>query len=427
VTSPVAPPVAAPLAARFSALRHPDYRRYFALTMLSQIADNIEHVISYWVMFQAFHSPVLGGFAVISHWVPYLLFSVYTGALADRYDCRKLIQLSQGLFMVASLSWAVLFVTGWLQVWHAAVILLVHGAAGVIGAPATQLMIHDIVGAGRLPSAIRLAATGRYLAILLGPAIGGGLMLLLGPAYGLFANAVIYLPFTLYLTRIRYTGHSHDAAAARRTPRFGWAETRHLLGEARKDPRLLSMVALGGITSFFVGNAFQAQMPEYAHHLGTDEAGTWYSMLLAANAAGAVVGALGLEAVSAVKPRTRTAIACAIAWGVLMAFFPAAHTYRVAVVLLVLAGIFNIAFTSMAQTIIQLFAPPRIRGSMVGLFNSSILGLRAGSGLTVGVLGGVIGVQWSLTLSSLAVVVIALGLLVVDARTRPASTAAGPA
>jgi sugar phosphate permease len=96
-------------------------------------------------------------------------------------------------------------------------------------------------------------------------------------------------------------------------------------------------------------------------------------------------------------------------------------------VLLVLAGIFNIAFTSMAQTIIQLFAPPRIRGSMVGLFNSSILGLRAGSGLTVGVLGGVIGVQWSLTFSSLAVVVIALGLLVVDARTRPASTAAGPA
>ena len=50
------------------------------------LADNIEHVISYWVMFQKFHSPALGGFAVISHWAPYLLFSVYSGALADRFD-----------------------------------------------------------------------------------------------------------------------------------------------------------------------------------------------------------------------------------------------------------------------------------------------------------------------------------------------------
>lgn len=53
---------------------------------------------------------------------------------------------------------------------------------------------------------------------------------------------------------------------------------------------------------------------------------------------------------------------------------------------------------------------------MVGLFNTSMLGLRAGSGLTVGVLGAFIGVQSSLTLSSAAVVVVALGLLVVDAR-----------
>jgi hypothetical protein len=49
-------------------------------------ADNIEHVISDWVMFQKFHSPTLGGFAVISHWVPFLLFSFHAGALADRYD-----------------------------------------------------------------------------------------------------------------------------------------------------------------------------------------------------------------------------------------------------------------------------------------------------------------------------------------------------
>ena len=173
-------------------------------------ADNIEHVISYWVIFQAFHSPSLAGFAVISHWVPFLLFSVYAGALADRYDCRRLIQISQGLFMLASFAWGVLFLSSVLRMWHAVVILLLHGAAGVISAPAVQL---------------------------------------------------------------------------------------------------------------------------------------------------------------------------------------------------------NIAFTSMAQTLVQLLAPPALRGRIVGLFNTAILGLRAGSGLTVGVLGAVIGVQWSLALSAGAVLVMAVTLL----------------
>jgi len=316
------------------------------------------------------------------------------------------------------LSWAVLFLTGTLRVWHAAVILLIHGGAGVIGGTASQLSIHDIGGPERLPSAIRLNATARYLAILFGPAVGGGLMLLLGPGGGLLANIVLYAPFTLFLLRIPYTGHLRDSGS-RRAPRLGLADFPRLLAEARADTRMVMMIVLGGATSFFVGNAFQAQMPEYAHHLGTDEAGTQYSLLLAANAVGAITGAVLLESAAFIRLSPRTAIACAGVWGVLMALFPVTSSYPTAVVILVLAGIFNIAFTSMAQTIIQLLAPPQLRGSMVGLFNTSMLGLRVGSGVTVGVLGAVIGVQWSLTLSASAVVLVALGLLVVDLRARP--------
>src|SRR5262249_58590192 len=118
-------------------------------------SDNIDHVISYWVIFQVFHSPALAGFAVISHWVPFLLFSVYAGALADRHDCRKLIQAGQILFMVASLSWGLLFLTGALRMWHAVVILLIHGAAGVPGAPATQLIVPAMAGATEPPEPLR--------------------------------------------------------------------------------------------------------------------------------------------------------------------------------------------------------------------------------------------------------------------------------
>ena len=396
---------------KFAALHVPDYRRYFALGLISMMADNIEHVISYWVIFQKFHSPALGGFAVISHWVPFLLFSVYSGALADRYDCRKLMQIGIALFMVASGSWGLLFFTDTLQMWHAVAILIVHGFAGVIVAPAAQLIVHDMVGVTQLHSAIRLNATSRNLAILLGPAVGGGLMLLFGPAGGLFVNVLIYLPFTILLTRIPYTGHTHRTPHRGGAPRLGFGEMLRVFARARADRRLMTMIVLGGVTAFFVGNAFQAQMPEYAHHLGADEAGAWYSMLLAGNAAGAVVGAVLLESVTMLRPSVTAAIAFAGAWAVTIGVFPWAPHYAPAVALLVLAGVFNIAFTSMAQTLVQVLAPPDVRGSVVGLFNTAMLGLRAGSGFTVGVLGAVIGVQWSLTLSAAAVVVICAALL----------------
>jgi MFS family permease len=399
----------------FGALRLPAYRRYFSLTLLSMTADNIEHVISYWVMFQAFRSPALGGFAVISHWVPFLLFSLYTGALADRHDCRRLIQSSQVLYIAASLAWGVLFLTGTLEMWHAVIILIVHGIAGVIAAPAQQLMIHDMVSVEHLPSAIRLFASSRYLSILLGPAIGGGLMLLLGPAWALLANALIYVPYSVFLSRVPYTGHTTQE----RRPRASGFSLRQFWGvfaEIRTERPIVMMIVLAGATSFFVGNAFQAQMPEYAEALGASDDGTRYSVLLAANAAGAVLGVILLESATALRPSVRAAIVCAGLWGASIGLFPATQSYPLAVTLLVVSGVFSIAFTSMAQTIVQVLAPAAVRGSIVGLFNTAMLGLRAGAGVTVGVGGAMIGVRRSLEISSAMVVLVALALYVADVR-----------
>ncbi len=406
------------VATKFGALYHRDYRRYFLLALLGMTAESVEHVTSYWVIFESFHSPTLGGFAVISHWVPYLIFSVYAGALADRFDCRRLIQVAQGLLMLASLAWGALFLTGTLRAWHAAALLMVHGMAGVIASPPIQLIVHDIVGAEHLASAIRLNAISRYCSMLVGPAVGGGLLLALGPGVALLVNVLLYLPLTLYLFRMPYTGHRSEGGATRQAARFSFAEARQVLAEARSEPRIIRMIVLAGATSFFVGTAFQAQMPEYAHHHGSEEADVWYSVLFGANAAGAVIGAVILESVAVLQGGARAAIVCAAIWGAVMAIFPLAHGYTAAVTLLVLAGIFNIAFTSMAQALVQLLAPPGLRGRVVGLFNTSMLGLRAGSGVTVGVLGAMIGVELSLTLSAAAVVLVALGLLAADVRRR---------
>src|SRR5574341_2159623 len=391
----------------FAALHHKDFRAYFIANMLAMMADNIEHVISYWLLYQKFHSPVLAGFAVLVHWTPFLLFSVYFGAMADRYDCRKVIQVAQIMYIGVSAAWAILFYTDAIQVWHACVLLVIHGMAGVLWGPGSQLLIHDIVGAEHLQSAVRLNSTSRQLGILFGPAVGGGLMLLLSPSMGLVVNTLIYLPLTIWLLTVPYTGHSReDAAPARRA--LGWRDAFDVIREISENRPIITMVALGGCVSFFVGTAFQATMPEFAHDLGTEKADFAYSALLGANAAGAVVGGFLLEGRGWLPPRVKTAIVSAILWCAVIATFALSTSYSLSLALLFAAGILNLAFSSMAQTIVQLMSPAPLRGRLIGLYSMTSMGFKAFSGLTVGVAGGLIGVHWSLALSALVLMAITI-------------------
>jgi len=393
----------------FAALHHRDFRYYFVGTMLAMMADNIEHVISYWLLYQKFHSPVLAGFAVLVHWTPFLLFSVYFGAMADRYDCRKVIQVAQIMYMSVSATWAILFYTDTIQLWHACVLLVIHGMAGVLWGPGSQLLIHDIVGTEQLQSAIRLNSTSRQLGLLFGPAVGGGLMLLLSPPMGLVVNALIYLPLTIWLLMVPYTGHSREGPApARRAIR--WGDALQVLREVSGNRPIVTMIVLGGCVSFFVGTAFQATMPEFAHDLGTGKADFAYSALLGANAAGAVVGGFLLEGRGWLPPSVKPAIISAILWCVVITAFALSYNYYVSLALLFIAGVLNLIFFSMAQTIVQVLAPPQLRGRLIGLFSMSSMGLKAFSGVTVGVLGGLIGVHWSLALSAMVLLAITIAL-----------------
>ncbi|MGH7887615.1 MAG: MFS transporter [Candidatus Binatia bacterium] len=393
----------------FAALHHKDFRAYFVTTALAMMADNIEHVISYWLLYQKFQSPVLAGFAVLSHWTPFLLFAVYFGAMADRYDCRKVIQVAQIMYMGVSAAWAILFWTDTIELWHACVLLVIHGLAGVLWGPGSQLLIHDIVGREQLQSAIRLNSTSRQMGVLFGPAVGGAMMLVFSPWVGLFVNTLIYLPLTVWLLTVPYTGHSReDAAPARRA--IGWGDAFQIVREISGNRPIITMVALGGCVSFFVGTAFQATMPEFAHDLGTEKADFAYSALLAANAAGAVVGGFLLEGRSWLPPKEKTAFISAILWCLAIAAFALSNDYYLSLSLLFVAGVLNLAFSSMAQTIVQLRSPAELRGRLIGLYSMASMGFKAFSGLTVGVVGGLIGVHWSLALSAMVLMTITIAL-----------------
>jgi len=385
----------------FAALRQPVFRSYFAGAASLMMADSIEHVISYWIMFQKFHSPALAGFAIISHWVPFLLFSIASGAAADRGDPRRQIQLGTAIFAAVSVAWGLLFLADALEMWHAALLLVFHGIAGVLWGPAAQVYIHDLVEPEHLPSAIRLSATARWLGLLMGPAVGGVILLILGPAWGILFNALIYLPFIFWLWKAPYRHRPHAPAMR------SFADVVATFRAAGQDKVILSMVILVGGASFIVGNAYQAQMPEFAHDLGHPDGGITYSALLAADAAGALVAGFALESRGLLPPNPRTAFLLAILWCIAIGAFAMVTSYPLALALLFVAGFLELSFFAMAQTLVQVNAPAEVRGRVIGLFAMAALGARAFSGVTVGLGGSAIGIHLSLALSCALLLILA--------------------
>ena len=406
---PVSP---APKHRAFPALSHADFRIYLLAATAAIMADNIEHVISYWVLYEKFHSPALGGFAVVSHWVPYLLFAGFSGILADRFDIRRLIQTGMLMLSLVSVGWGVMFVTDSVALWKAMGLLVFHGLAGVIWMPAAQVLIHQIVGMEQLPSAVRLIATGRYLGFLVGPAVGSALLLLLGPAPGIFVNALIYAPLFVWLVAAPY---GRAAANWRPPPSVlnGFADVWSTIKMVAQHRVLLSMTALIGAASFFVGNAYQAQMPGFARDLGHGRTDFSYAMLLAADAAGGLAGGLLLESRGLLLPRARTAFVLAMIWCCALVGFAFANRYAVAISLLFVAGFVELAFNSMAQALVQMNAPGSVRGRVIGVFSMSAMGLRTFSGLSVGLLGARVGIHNSLALSATGLFLLIAVLFVV--------------
>jgi MFS family permease len=373
--------------------------------------DHVEHALSYFVMWQLFHSPLLAGFAVISHWLPHLLFGVISGGLADRYDCRKVVQFAQGLFILASLGWGIFIALGALQPWICVLLLLIHGFASAIWAPAEQMMIYDIVGGDDLPSGVRLHSTGMNLGTLVGPVVGAALLFTIGPAIGMFVNIAIYLPFVIFLLLVPYTGHSRSGAAA--GPRLTLGQMFGVIREVPRYPAILMMLILQGAVGLLIGTTLLPLLPEFADLLGQDDSGLGYGALLAAMSLGAVVAGIGIEALGRVRATTRLAVVSTIAFAASLLVFAYSRDFALSVAMLVIAGMGSLISTSTSMTVVQLTAPVDRRGRFIGAYTMASMGLRVGSGVIIGVIGSLVGATTAFGVDAAILLGVTIVLLVI--------------
>jgi MFS family permease len=406
---------------KFGALRARWYKSYLTGGSLLMAGDNAEHAITYLAMWQLFESPLLAGFAVISHWLPHLLFSIPFGGLADRFDCRRIIQISCGLFIAASISWGVLLLNEALQPWHCVVLLVVHGFASALWQPANQVMLYDMVGEKDLPSAVRLMATGLSLGQLVGPALGAVLLFTIGPAWGMLANTLFYVPFLIHLALSPFDGHQRRASGT--IPRVRLGELLATVRVLPRYPNILLVIVLQGAVGLLIGVALMPLLPEFGELLGQVESGLGYGLLLVAMSVGAVTGGLLLESVGRLRATPLVSAVSELVFAACVLGFALSRVFPLSLALLVVAGAASILSLSTSQTVVQLEAPTEQRGRFIGAFNTTNMGFRVGSGVLVAILGALVGIPAAVALAAGTLLVVCIALATVAARLRPARPA----
>ena len=343
------------------ALNHTDFRRFFLSQFAAQVGSWMQNVAQAWLVLQLTNSPFRLGLLATLQFSPVLLFSIVSGAVADRLPKRRLLIATQTTLACQGLLLALLVATGHVEYWHVALLGLALGFANVVDQPARQSFLIEMVGRADVSSAVALNSAGFNLARIIGPAIAGVVIGRLGVAPTFLVNG---LGFTgVIVTLLRMKTPDPRPSPARTSILEEIAEgVRYAAG----TPRLRLAIGLVFVVSLCVFN-FSVYVPLLAKNvLGLGAEG--FGFLMASLGVGAVGGALTVGARAARFPSVRSMlVAATLALGML-AGLGFTRRIELAVPLLLLTGYWGIMLMASCNTSIQLQAPDALRGRVMSIY-----------------------------------------------------------
>jgi MFS family permease len=385
----------------FRSLRVRNYRLFAAGQVVSLSGTWAQRVAQDWLVLDLSHnSGVALGITTGLQFLPVLLFGLYGGVLADRYDKRNLLVAAQAVMGVLALVLGLLVVTGSVQLWHVYALAFLLGMAGVVDGPVRQSFVSEMVGPADLPNAVSLNSVTFNTSRIIGPALAGLAISGLGTGPVFLVNAASYVAVIVGLCAMR-TAELHDA---RRVPRAK-GQLRAGLSYVRSRPELMVPIVLVFLVGTF-GLNFQitlALVVKEVFHKGPSSYGLLTSML----AVGSLLGAL-TTARRSTPPRQRTLIGAGVAFGLLEVLLGVVPSYAVMAVLLVPTGAAVLIFTTTANASVQLAAAPEMRGRVMALYVLVFLGGTPIGAPLLGALTEVLGARSSLLIGG---AVSALGCL----------------
>jgi predicted MFS family arabinose efflux permease len=360
----------------FRALRHRNFRVFFLGQLTSLTGTWMQNVAQSWLVYRLTHSELLLGTAGFLAHLPTLALGTVGGVVADRYNRRKIVLLTQTLFLLQSATLAALTLAGLVTTAHVLALALFGGLVDAFDRPARQAMLVNLAAKDDLLSAISLNSLMFNAARVLGPSIGGIAVAALGEGVCFTINSISFLAVLASLLALRLPPEPRPPTLA--------DPLRHLIDGFRYAWRTRDAAALLGLNA--VVNLAVAPvwvlLPVFSDstfHRGAAGVG----LLTASMGAGAVIGMIGLAS----RGHQRGLLGVIFASGLTLAFaqaiFAASTVFALSAAAMALIGFGVMRMNGAINTELQTHVPEEMRGRMMGLFATANVGV-----IPIGSLGG---------------------------------------
>jgi MFS family permease len=382
----------------FRSLRTRNYRLWFFGQTVSQCGTWMQSVAQYWLVLELTHSAFDLGITAALQFAPVLFFGTIGGLVADRFDKRKVLLVTQTAFTAQATVLWVLVASGSVHLWMVWALASTYGFINVADNPSRQSFVIEMAGPDDLTNAVSLNSVIVNMSRIVGPAVAGIMIATVGLSWAFLANAISFAAVigALYAMRASELHRRPPVARAKGQIRAG-------LGYAWRAWELrvpLLMMAVIGTLAY----NFSVILPLYAHDVFHRGAGT-YSALTVAMGVGALAGGLTMAAHQ--RPSHRLLVGVSLAFGVLILAVAAAPTLPLCIAMLVLMGAASIMFIATANSLLQLNSSGAMRGRVMALWAVVFLGSTPIGAPLIGFLAGRYGARFALGLGGVATLLIA--------------------
>jgi predicted MFS family arabinose efflux permease len=396
-TTPSAP--AEPTRGTFAALRHRNYRYFYGGHLLSLVGGWMQITAMGWLVLELTDSAFWLGVVNAGASFPILIFSLFAGVLADRYDKRRILIVAQSVAFVQALILAVLTHTGLITVASIVFLVSVLGVANSFEIPTRQSFFVELVGQRDLSNAIALNSVAFNATRMVVPAIAGIVIAAVGVAACFYGNAISFLASIAGLLAIRRPAPEIMPATT-----STWRNIREGLDWLRGD-RVARTALLYSAAASVLVFPFSMLLPVFARDLlriGPQGLGWLYS----ASGAGALLGGLTLASMVGRFPRGRLLLTAGTGFTLFVGMFALSTSVPAAIASLALAGFCMILSTATANSLVQSVVPDGLRGRVMSVYVVMFLGLTPIGSLVAGTAARLLNPRVSLASSAVAMLVV---------------------
>lgn len=383
------------LRASISSLQVRNYRRWFAGQIVSVSGNWAQMVAEMWLILHLTGSGTAVGLVAALQFAPLLVLGPFGGLLADRFNKRRLLMVSQAAMALPALLLFAVTAGGVVEAWMVYALVLLRGTINSVDNPARQSFVFEIVGADRVVNAVGLNSVLVHSSRIVGPAVAGFVITLWGVAPCFLINALSFGAMIVALRRMDPSTLSAAKPVARER-----GALRQALRYVRATPALripLGMMALVGALSF----NFLVLVPLLTSFT-FDGGPSHYAALMTALALGSVAGALVNGARARVTPRLL--MGSAVAFGLLTFALAAAPTFAIALVAGVPLGAASVTFAAGVNSALQLAVTPEMRGRVMALYSMVFIGTTPIGAPLVGWIAEASSPRWALALGGVAAI-----------------------